>query len=152
MLLAGNDEQFRRLCEVLDVPELARDPRFGSSPARVANGRALDALIAPALAARGQQECLAAFEKAGSPAGPINDFRGVFADPHVQARGATVPFDHPEIGPVACLASPMRLSATPPRYDSRPAMLGEHTAETLHALLGLSREAIDALHAKGVIG
>ena len=152
MLLAGNDEQFRRLCEVLDVPELARDPRFGSSPDRVANGRALDALIAPALAARGQQECLAAFEKAGIPAGPINDFRGVFADPHVQARGATVPFDHPEIGPVACLASPMRLSATPPRYDSRPAMLGEHTAETLHALLGLSREAIDALHAKGVIG
>ena len=46
----------------------------------------------------------------------------------------------------------MRLSATPPRYDSRPAMLGEHTADTLHALLGLSREAIDALHAKGVIG
>ena len=152
MILVGNDEQFRRLCQVLDLPELAGDPRFGSSPDRVANGRALDGLISPALAMRTAEDCLTAFEKAGIPAGPINDFRGVFADPHVRARGAVVPFEHPEIGTVACLASPMRLSATPARYDRRPAMLGEHTSETLRALLGLSQETIDALHAKGTIG
>ncbi len=76
----------------------------------------------------------------------------VFADPQVQAREAVVHFDHPDLGAVACLASPMRMSQTPVRYDRRPAQLGEHTRETLAALLGLGDEAIDALHARGVVG
>jgi formyl-CoA transferase len=152
MIIAGNDEQFRRLCQVLGVPELVRDPRFGSSPDRVANGKALDAIIEPIMSARTMAHCFEAFEKAGIPAGPINNLERVFADPQVQARGNIVQFDHPEIGAVACLASPMRLSATPVRYDHRPAMLGEHTHQTLRDLLGLSEAAIESLQAKGAIG
>ena len=70
----------------------------------------------------------------------------------MRERGAVVTFDHPAIGAVGCLASPMRLSATPVRYDRRPAMLGEHTRRTLRDLLGLSEREIDALQAKGAIG
>jgi crotonobetainyl-CoA:carnitine CoA-transferase CaiB-like acyl-CoA transferase len=152
MIIAGNDEQFRRLCGTLGRPELAEDPRFGSSPDRVANAHALDAVIGPVLAARSTADCLQAFEAAGLPAGPINDLADVFADTHVRERGAVVTFDHPAIGAVGCLASPMRLSATPVRYDRRPAMLGEHTRRTLRDLLGLSDREIDALQAKGAIG
>lgn len=151
MIIAGNDEQFRRLCRALGMPALADDPRFGSSPDRVANATALDAIIAPAMASRGLDDCLAAFEMAGVPAGPINDLADVFADPHVRERNAVVPFDHPVLGSKACLASPMRLSATPVRYDRRPAMLGEHTHEILQTLLGLSDEALSRLHADGTI-
>ena len=152
MIIAGNDDQFRRMCAALGIPGLAGDPRFGSSPDRVANAAALDALIAPAMAARTMQASFEAFEKAGIPAGPINDLEGVFADPQVRERGTVVQFDHPEIGAVSCLASPMRLSATPVRYGHRPAMLGEHTRQTLRDLLGLSDQAIDALQATGAIG
>jgi formyl-CoA transferase len=152
MIIAGNDDQFRRLCKALGVPELARDPRFGSSPDRVANAKALDKIVGPVMAARTMVQCLEAFEKAGIPAGPINNLERVFADPQVRERGAVVHFNHPGIGAVACLASPMRLSETPVRYDHRPAMLGEHTHQTLSDLLGLSDEAINALRAKGAIG
>jgi crotonobetainyl-CoA:carnitine CoA-transferase CaiB-like acyl-CoA transferase len=152
MIIAGNDEQFRRLCQALDVYELIGDPRFGSSPDRVANAKALDAIIGPAMAARTLQDCFEAFEKAGVPAGPINNLARVFADPQVRERGAVVQFDHPEIGTIDCLASPMRLSATPVRYDHPPAMLGEHTRETLRDLLGVSDKTFDALRAKGAIG
>jgi formyl-CoA transferase len=152
MIIVGTDEQYRRLCATLGLPDLARDPRFGSSPDRVANAAALDAAIAPALAARTQADCLAAFEAVGVPAGPINDLAHVFADEHVRQRGDIVSFDHPDLGPIDCLASPMRLSATPVRYDHRPAMLGEHTRQVLRDRLGLSDQALDALQAKGAIG
>ncbi|CAN5873764.1 CaiB/BaiF CoA-transferase family protein [soil metagenome] len=152
MIIAGNEEQFHRLCQALGVPGLCADPRFATSPDRVANARALDALVGPRLAVRSLNDCLEAFEEAGVPAGPINDLAHVFADPHVRARGAVVAFDHPGIGAVDCLASPMRLSATPVRYDRRPAMLGEHTRTTLRDLLGLSELALDELQAKGAIG
>ncbi len=90
MIIAGNDDQFRRLCGVLDLPALAGDPRFASSPLRVANRAALDAVVEPAIAGRAVLDCLAAFEAAGLPAGPINDVGQVFADPQVQAREAVV--------------------------------------------------------------
>ena len=152
MIIAGNDEQFRRLCGALGLPALAKDPRFATSPDRVANARALDEIVGPILATRTVQECLVSLEKAGLPAGPINDLGRVFADSQVRERGAVVSFDHPAIGAVGCLASPMRLSATPVRYDQRPAMLGEHTRQTLGTLLGLSDRELDELQAKGAIG
>ena len=152
MMIIGNDEQFRRLCGALGLPDLVRDPRFGSSPDRVVHAADLDALIGPVLATRPLADWLAAFETAGLPASPVNDIAAVFADEQVRQRGAIVSFEHPEIGAVGCLASPMRLSATPVQYDRRPATLGEHTRQVLHEDLGLSDEAIDALKAKGAIG
>jgi formyl-CoA transferase len=152
MMIIGNDEQFRRLCGALGLPDLARDPRFGSSPDRVAHAAELDALIGAVLATRPLPEWLTAFEAAGLPASPVNDLAAVFADEHVRQRGDVVSFEHPEIGAIDCLASPMRLSATPVQYDRRPAGLGEHTRQVLHEDLGLSDEAIDALKAKGAIG
>jgi formyl-CoA transferase len=151
MIIAGNDDQFRRLCRALDMPALAEDPRFGSSPERVANAVALDDIVRPAMATRDLASCLAALEKAGVPAGPINDLGRVFADPHVRAREAVVRFQHPAGATVECLASPMRLSATPPRYDREPARLGEHTHEVLRDLLELPRSTIASLREKGTV-
>ena len=93
--------------------------------------------LRPAMKALPLQHCLGSFERAGVPAGPVNDLASLFADPHVRARGAVVEIEHPQLGPVKSLASPMRLSETPVRYDRRPALLGEHTRETLAGLSGL---------------
>ena len=151
MILVGNDQQWGKLCGALGLDALAADPRFATSPLRVANAAALDAVLRPALKARPLQACLDAFEAAGVPAGPVNDLTALFADPHVQARGAVVAIDHPGLGPVASLASPMRFSETPVRHDRRPALLGEHTRETLAERLGLDAARLDALAAKGTI-
>jgi crotonobetainyl-CoA:carnitine CoA-transferase CaiB-like acyl-CoA transferase len=86
IVAVGNDRQFKRLCEILDMPELALDERFATNPARVTNRTALIPLLAARIGARGREEFSSALEEAGIPAGPINDIAQVYADPHVVSR------------------------------------------------------------------
>jgi crotonobetainyl-CoA:carnitine CoA-transferase CaiB-like acyl-CoA transferase len=90
IVAVGNDGQFRTLCELIGLPELAGDGRFAANAGRVREREALTAALAPALARRGRDEWLAAFAAAGVPAGPINDVADVFADPQVIARGLRI--------------------------------------------------------------
>jgi crotonobetainyl-CoA:carnitine CoA-transferase CaiB-like acyl-CoA transferase len=90
IVAVGNDRQFKRLCEILDMPELALDERFATNPARVTNRTALIPLLAARIGARGREEFSSALEEAGIRAGPINDIAQVFADPHVVARGVKI--------------------------------------------------------------
>jgi formyl-CoA transferase len=151
IVIVGNDDQFTRFCKALGMVDLPADPRFASSPDRVRNRQALDDVVVPEMARRQKQQCLDAFEKAGIPAGPINDLPQVFADPHVLARDSVVEMQHPSLGPVRCLASPMRLSSSPVCQDGRPPMLGEHTYEVLRDLLELSDERIENLRTRSLI-
>ena len=69
---------------------------------------------------------------AGVPAGPIQDYGQVLTeDPHVKARGMIAELDHPVEGRIPVLASPLRLTATPPSIRRPPPLLGEHTDEVL---------------------
>jgi crotonobetainyl-CoA:carnitine CoA-transferase CaiB-like acyl-CoA transferase len=90
ILAVGNDAQFRRLCELLGLGDLAEDPRFLTNSDRVAHRDALASALAPALALRRKEELLAVLAAAGVPAGPINDVAQVFADPQVEARGLRI--------------------------------------------------------------
>ncbi|BAT59458.1 succinyl-CoA:(R)-benzylsuccinate CoA-transferase subunit BbsF [Variibacter gotjawalensis] len=151
MLVVGNEQQFRRFCETLGVQDLLDDKRFVSPQLRVANRPMLDEIIVPRLADRLVEECLAAFESAGIPAGPINTLPDIFADSHVRARGNVVALEHPQAGPISLIASPLRLDGTPVPHDTRPPMLAEHTADVLGDMAGLSDTALQALEAKHVI-
>ena len=84
------------------------------------------------------------------PCGPINNIDQVFDDPQVQHRGMRMSMDHPG-GPLSLLASPMRFSDTPVRYELPPPLLSQHTAEVLQELLGLSAEQVRALQAQRVV-
>ena len=90
IIAVGNDGQFAKLCELLDLASLPGDPRFRSNADRVGNREALEAALAPALALRNKEALLAALADAGVPAGPINDIAEVFADPQVVARGMRI--------------------------------------------------------------
>ena len=65
------------------------------------------------------------------PCGPINRIDQVFADPQAIARGLTVAMQHAAAGTIDLVASPLRLSRTPPEYRNAPPLLGEHTDEIL---------------------
>jgi len=143
--VAGNDSQFVKLCEVLGVAELARDPRFASNAVRVANRDAINALLEAATCRRSTGELSEALARAGVPAGPINDMAQVFADPQVVARGLRIDLDHPLAGTIPAIASPVRLSETPAQYRLPPPLLGQHTREVLRDLLGMSEAEIEAL-------
>jgi crotonobetainyl-CoA:carnitine CoA-transferase CaiB-like acyl-CoA transferase len=75
----------------------------------------------------------------------------VFADPQIQHRGMRVELPHSLAGVAPLTASPLRLSATPVRYQGPPPTLGQHTDEVLGKRLGLNAADIDALRAKGIV-
>ena len=85
------------------------------------------------------------------PCGPINDYAQVFADPQVLAREMVVDIDHPTLGRIKALGSPIKMSATPPDVRRRAPLLGEHTDAVLGEL-GMRASEIAALRANGVVG
>ena len=151
ILAVGNDGQFAKFCAVAGHPEWAQDPRFVKNADRVRHRQALVPMIEAAMRARTKADWLAALETAKVPCGPINHLGEVFEDPQVQQRGMVQHWTHPLADDVALVASPMKLSATPPRADRPPPMLGQHTAEVLAEVLGLDARATDELRARGVI-
>jgi crotonobetainyl-CoA:carnitine CoA-transferase CaiB-like acyl-CoA transferase len=137
MILAiGNDGQFARFCAAAGHAEWAADVRFASNPARVANRAVLIPLLRQATVMRSTADWIACLEAAGVPCGPINRLDAVFQDPQVQARGLRLDLPHPHFGKVPLVANPIRLSATPVRYDRSPPVLDEQRHEVLRDWLG----------------
>ncbi|MGX5656787.1 CaiB/BaiF CoA transferase family protein [Geodermatophilus nigrescens] len=128
IVTAGNDGQFRRLCEVLGLPELPEDPRFLRNEDRTANREELRPLLVERLRTRTKMEWFRDIIAAGVPCGPINTIdQGVaFAeevglDPVVVAgEGAAA---------VPSIRNPIRFSATAAEYRLPPPGLDEHGAE-----------------------
>ena len=151
IVAVGNDEQFRRFITELGRPELADDPRYADNAARVAHRAALLALIAERTVTRSTAQWVVALEAVNVPCGPVNDIADVFADPQVMARGLRREIEHPLAGVAPTVASPLRFSGTPVTYRNAPPLLGADTDAVLSSALGLTEEALGALHADGVI-
>jgi len=86
IVASGNDGQYRHLCALLGLAELADHPDFATNAARLANRARLTELLSAETVKRTKAELLAACEAHGVPAGPINDMAETFADPQVQHR------------------------------------------------------------------
>ncbi len=151
ILAVGNDGQFAKFCAVAGAPELASNPAYAKNQDRVRNRTVLVPLLESILLQRTKQDWLVALYAAKVPCGPINNLAEVFADPHVVARGMVKPVHHPNNDTLALVASPIKLSETPVRNDLPPPLLGQHTNAVLAHLLGLSDDALQALHQQGVI-
>ncbi|MGS1093684.1 CaiB/BaiF CoA transferase family protein [Aquamicrobium terrae] len=134
ILAVGNDSQFAKFCAVIGRAELAADPAFATNAARVANRKDLREHMVPALAAFARADILAALEKAGVPASPINDIGQTFADPQVVARGMRLDLDDGHGNSLPSVRAPMVMSATPLAYERSSPRLGEHTQEILAEL------------------
>jgi crotonobetainyl-CoA:carnitine CoA-transferase CaiB-like acyl-CoA transferase len=152
ILAVGNDAQFRRFCELAGCAGLADDARFASNRARVAHREALIPLLEPLLRGRTTRAWVEALDAAGVPCGPINRLNEVFADPQVRHRNMKIDLPHAAAGRVPLVANPIRLSATPLEYAVPPPLLGQHTNEILHDLLGFTAEETARLLRAGVIG
>ncbi len=109
ILAVGNDGQFQRLCQVMELPDLGQDERFARNADRVRHRELLIPRLAERMLTRTRAQWLAAFEAATVPCGPINDLADVFADPQVRARGMAVPVPHPLSDTLRLVASPMKL-------------------------------------------
>ena len=133
-IAVGNDRQFGRLCEVIGRLDLANDERFAKNSARVQNREELIGLLKSIFLMRPVSEWLSALDEAEIPCGPINTFEQVFSMPQVQERGMLVKMDHPTIGELPLVGSPLKFSDTPVQYRLPPPLMGEHTEEVLREL------------------
>jgi crotonobetainyl-CoA:carnitine CoA-transferase CaiB-like acyl-CoA transferase len=141
---------WERLCETIGRKELAADPRFADFGARDRNREELVPLLEQAFAERTTAEWLRTLAGSDIPAAPVNDVLDALRDPQVEARGAVVEVEHPRLGTVRQVASPLRLGDDAPLR--RAPFRGEHTREVLVELCGYEPERVDALAAAGAFG
>ncbi|TWO71355.1 CoA transferase [Caenimonas sedimenti] len=141
-----NNGQFKRFCECVSRPDLAADPRFVDSAARLANREPLRAEIERTLVNFPAATLCESLMRHGVPAGPVNDVAQALSQPHAAHRGMVVDQQgHRSLG------LPVKLSASPGRAGALPPRLSEH-AHTILAELGYDSAAIEALHADRTIG
>lgn len=109
IIATGNDGQYRRLCAVLGVPELASDPRFAENAGRVGQREVLVPLLTARTATFTRADLLARLNEAGVPVGPINTVAEVLTDPQVLARGLRLdlPAAGAKGGTLPSIASPI---------------------------------------------
>lgn len=134
VLSVGNDDQFRRMCAVLDAPALASDPRFATNAGRVLNCEALRNELGGLLKKWGRETLLATLTRAGVPCGAVRSVNEALADPQLAAREMIVPLEHVTAGAIRVLGTPLKLSDTPATVRTPPPALGQHTESVLREL------------------
>jgi crotonobetainyl-CoA:carnitine CoA-transferase CaiB-like acyl-CoA transferase len=149
-LAVPNDLIWARFCAAIDRPQLVSDARFESNPERVRNVDELDAILEPILRERSLAEWVEHLDEARVPCGPILTVPQVLAHPQLAARGFVLEQEHPTLGAVRGMASPVMVGPgrsaplPPPRF-------AEHTEAVLRELLALETDEIAELDARGVV-
>lgn len=151
ILGAGNDRLWEKLCEIIGLPELKTDERFKTNLLRTQNVKELYTVLQPVFPSKTTAEWVEILEAAGIPCGPINSVDKVVADPQVLSRDMIVETHHPIAGSIKMAGVPIKMSATPGSVDIPAPLLGQHTAEILHELLGLTTEQVEGLRQRQVV-
>src|SRR3954447_1231014 len=128
IVTAANDKQFRTLCDVLGIPEVADDARFARNSDRTANRGELRPVLVERLATRTADEWFDLLVAAGVPCGPINTIDGGFAAAERFGLDPVVTVGQGDRA-VPTTRHPIRLSRTPARHELPPPELDEHGEE-----------------------
>ncbi|WP_262028769.1 CaiB/BaiF CoA transferase family protein [Microvirga sp. Mcv34] len=133
IVAVGNDGQFGRFVSVLGQPELAQDERFRTNAGRVGHRAELVPVLTELTLRFAREDLLAALEKQGVPAGPINTVADVFDDPQVIARGMRIdlPSEAAKGGAIPSVRSPIVMDGQAMAAGRPSPRLGEHTDEVL---------------------
>ena len=153
MVIAANaDNVFRRLCDAMEMPEMADDERFANHLARGDNQEELEGIVGEWASRHDAVTIDAILNDAGVICGPIYTIADIFEDPQFQARDMLLDHEDPEFGHYIGPGIVPKLSETPGRVRwSAPWQQGSHNAQVYGDLLGLSEPELAALHEDGVI-
>ena len=128
--------------------KLATDPRFAKIGDRRKNQQAMWALLTEFAAKHTKWELMKILNEIDVPCGPILGTDDLMQDDHVRGREMVVPLDHPQRGKWFNVGMPIKLSDSPVEIERSP-LLGEHTDEILHEVLGLGEAEIDNMKEAG---
>ena len=150
-IICVGDVHWRSLLIAMDRQDLADDPRFASLRDRVAHIDDVDAAVSAWTATRSKEALFADLMAHRVPCAPVRSLDEVVHDPHMHERGALQWQDHPELGRIVVQHSPLRFAGSPLRELQPSRTLGADTDALLAERLGLSAEAIAALHDAKVV-
>jgi crotonobetainyl-CoA:carnitine CoA-transferase CaiB-like acyl-CoA transferase len=150
-LAVGSEKLWKIFCPAIGRPDLTDDPRFRTNQQRAQNRAALIAILQEVFLTRSFEDWEAVLLKVGVPVGAINSIDQLIDHPQVKARGSIVDMAHPRAGPVRVVGVPVRLSRTPGAVRSPSPRLGEHSAQTLREVLGLSEDEVTRLIAERIV-
>jgi crotonobetainyl-CoA:carnitine CoA-transferase CaiB-like acyl-CoA transferase len=148
----GNDRLFQNLARALQLPELADDPDYATTVARVRNQESLTVLLARRFAVASTSEWSALLARAGVPAAPVIEILEALDSPDVRRRGLVTRLPHEQYGMVPLLAPAYRLHGTPTVEPRTPPDLGVDTDEILSQILGLGPADLERAAQAGAFG
>ena len=146
-----NQDMWRDFAAAIGREDLLADPRYADARSRWQQREALNAVVREWTRARTKQEVMATLGKAGVPCGATLDTGEILDDPHLNTRGQVHTIEHPTRGTIRLPGCPVRLSASE-APTTPPPLAGQHTAEVLAEVLGLSADDVARLRARGVLG
>lgn len=136
IIIAVFVEKFwKALCYVLEMPDIADDPRFNSNLQRLKHKEVLLPILQDRFLQRSGEEWLEKLTKAEIPCAPVNTLDRALSDPQVLHRGMVEEVDHPKCGRLKILGNPIIVEKMKRQYSPAP-LLGEHTDKVLKDLLG----------------
>jgi len=150
-MVGGTSNQWALFCSAIDRVDLIDDPRYETGWTRTQNYAELEPIISAALRRKTSAEWLEELGALGIPCGPVNTIPQVAADPQVLEREMFVTIPHQRLGEVKLVGSPIKLSRTPAGPRGTAPDLGQHSAQLLQELLGLSPARVEELRVAGVI-
>jgi formyl-CoA transferase/CoA:oxalate CoA-transferase len=150
-LAIAGEKLWRKFCPVMGCPELLDDPRYRNTVERSRHRDVLIPRLQEIFLTKTYEEWEELLLANDIPVGAINDIAQVVEHPQVKARRSFLDVDHPSVGNVRVVRSPVRLSKTPARKPTASPVHGQHTADVLHEVLGLSADEIAKLESAGVV-
>ncbi|KAJ3022060.1 hypothetical protein HKX48_007100 [Thoreauomyces humboldtii] len=148
---AGNDGQFRKLCNAIGRPDLPQNPKFANNSARVAARVELIEILSDVFRSKPNEAWLDVLADVGIPFSPVNSIAQAFAHPQVEHREMVQEVDHPQAGKIRLVGIPVKFSETKPTIRSPPPVLGQHTAEVLREYGGYTEAEIADLQRTGAV-
>ncbi len=127
----GNDEQFKRLCQVIGSPELAEDERFKTNPKRLENRDILIPILEKIFIREKRDHWIKLLKQAHIPSGPVRNVKEAFSDPYVKEREFVQEVNHPRAGRIELFKNPIHMDGRSFPIYRHPPLLGEHTKEIL---------------------
>ncbi len=149
-IAAANDRFWQKLARALGLDWMVTDPRFARNLERVANRVELEAILEETIARYGREPLLKLCDEADVPAAPVNTVDQVMTDPQTIERGIIQRAQHPRLGEIPVLGTPLKFSRMTPGVRQAAPLRGEHT-DAILAECGYSPELIRELRDKKVI-
>ncbi|MEE8442938.1 MAG: CoA transferase, partial [Dehalococcoidia bacterium] len=145
------NEQWGRLCGVLGLEHLARDPDYDTYVKRLAHNQEMAELLAGIFETRPRGEWLRLLEEADIPCSVIAEGEEVFNDPQLRANQYIIDYPHPQVGMVTMMGSPYSFDGEPYTVKLPAPTLGQHTDEVLREI-GFTETQIRELKDEGILG